>query len=264
MDMLKDKVVLVTGAGTGIGAAVARAAVQEGGKVVMVGRRAAALNAVARQIDHNDAVLVIAGDAGSIADMSRAVDETRSRFGGIDAVIACAGTVETGAVMDLSSEGWERQLHSNLHTAFFTAKTTLPSLVERQGAFIILSSIAGLEAMPFTCGYVVAKHAAIGLMRSIAMDYGESGVRANAVCPGWIRTPMADEEMLPIMERDGITLDEAYALVTSDTPLRRAGDPEEVADLCCFLASDRARLITGAVMNIDGGSTIVCAPTLKM
>jgi NAD(P)-dependent dehydrogenase (short-subunit alcohol dehydrogenase family) len=96
------------------------------------------------------------------------------------------------------------------------------------------------------------------------MDYGESGVRANAVCPGWIRTPMADEEMLPIMERDGITLDEAYALVTSDTPLRRAGDPKEVADLCCFLASDRARLITGAVMNIDGGSTIVCAPTLKM
>jgi meso-butanediol dehydrogenase / (S,S)-butanediol dehydrogenase / diacetyl reductase len=96
------------------------------------------------------------------------------------------------------------------------------------------------------------------------MDYGPQGVRANAVCPGWIRTPMADAEMGAIMTRDSISLDDAYALVTSDTPLRRAGTPEEVADLCCYLASDRASLLTGTVIAADGGSTVVCAPTIRM
>lgn len=262
--MLKDKVVLVTGAGTGIGAATCRKVVEEGGRVVLMGRRAEPLNAVAAGIERSDSVFVYAGDAGSADDVGKAVKEAHSRFGRLDAVVACAGTVETGSVLDLSDDGWRRQLHSNLDTAYYTAKATLPSLIESKGAFIVVSSIAGLQAMPMTCGYVTAKHAVIGLMRSIAMDYGAHGVRANAICPGWIRTPMADEEMAPIMAREGVTLEGAYEHVTSDTPLRRAGDAEEVADLCCFLSSDRARLITGSVMTIDGGSTVVCVPTLKM
>ncbi|TWC77228.1 NAD(P)-dependent dehydrogenase (short-subunit alcohol dehydrogenase family) [Rhizobium sp. SJZ105] len=262
--LLKNKVVLVTGAGTGIGAATCRQVVQQGGKVILMGRRADAIEEIASSINCPDAVLASAGDAGSLTDVSRVVADARKRFGGIDAVVACAGTVETGAVLDLADEGWRRQLHSNLDTAYFTAKAALPSLIERKGAFIVMSSIAGLQAMPMTCGYVVAKHAVIGLMRSIAIDYGPSGVRANAVCPGWIRTPMADEEMAPIMERESVTLEGAYAHVTSDTPLRRAGDADEVANLCCFLSSDGARLITGSVMTIDGGSTVVCVPTLKM
>lgn len=262
--MLKDKVVLVTGAGTGIGAATCRQVVQEGGRVVLMGRRPEAINAVAATIDREDSVFAYPGDAGSLDNVSNAVNEARSRFGRLDAVVACAGAVETGSVLDLSDDSWRRQMHSNLDTAYFTAKATLPSLIESKGAFIIVSSIAGLQAMPMTCGYVTAKHAVIGLMRSIAMDYGPQGVRANAVCPGWIRTPMADEEMSPVMAREAVTLEGAYEHVTSDTPLRRAGDAGEVADLCCFLSSDRARLITGSVMTIDGGSTVVCVPTLKM
>lgn len=262
--MLKDKVVLVTGAGTGIGAATCRQVVQEGGHVVLMGRRAEPINAVASTINREDAVFAYAGDAGSRDDVSNAVKQTLLRFGRLDAVVACAGTVETGSVLELSDDGWRRQLHSNLDTAYYTAKASLPSLIESKGAFIVVSSIAGLQAMPMTCGYVAAKHAVIGLIKSIAMDYGPQGVRANAVCPGWIRTPMADEEMAPIMVRETVTLEGAYEHVTSDTPLRRAGDAVEVADLCCFLSSDRARLITGSVMTIDGGSTVVCVPTLKM
>ncbi|TWD50716.1 NAD(P)-dependent dehydrogenase (short-subunit alcohol dehydrogenase family) [Agrobacterium vitis] len=261
---MKDKVVLVTGAGTGIGAAVCKQIVAEGGYVVLMGRREEPLQAVIAQLSDKNAAFACAGDAGQFNDVNHAVNEARSRFGRLDAVVACAGTVETGSVLDLSDDGWRRQLHSNLDTAYFTAKAALPLLIESQGSFTVLSSIAGLQAMPMTCGYVTAKHAVIGLVRSIAMDYGANGVRANAVCPGWIKTPMADEEMAPIMEREGVTLEGAYAHVTSDTPLQRAGDSEEVANLCCFLSSDRARLITGSVMTIDGGSTVVCVPTLKM
>lgn len=264
MANLRGKVLLITGGGTGIGAAVAKQVVDEGGKAVLVGRRAQAVEAVAQGIGHPDAVLALAGDAGSFPDMERVVAETCGRFGGIDAVVACAGTVETGAVIDLDDGAWRRQLHSNLDTAYYTAKAALPSLIERQGAFTVVSSIAGLQAMPMTAGYVTAKHAVIGLVRSIAMDYGPQGIRANAVCPGWIKTPMADEEMQPVMAREGVTLEGAYAHVTSDTPMRRAGTADEVSELCCFLSSDAARLISGAVLTIDGGSTVVCVPTLKM
>jgi meso-butanediol dehydrogenase / (S,S)-butanediol dehydrogenase / diacetyl reductase len=259
---LKDKVILVTGGGTGIGAAAAKTAVREGAKVIVMGRRLEAVREVAEAI--GTAAVAVAGDAAVSADVRAALTEAQDKFGGLDAVIHCAGTIEVGAVADTDDASWRRLLHTNLDTAFVTARETLGALIERRGSFTIVSSIAGLEGMPFSCGYVTAKHAVIGLMRSIAMDYGPQGVRANAVCPGWIRTPMADAEMGAIMTRDSISLDDAYALVTSDTPLRRAGTPEEVADLCCYLASDRASLLTGTVIAADGGSTVVCAPTIRM
>lgn len=261
---MRGKVVLITGGGTGIGAATAKQVVRDGGKAVIVGRRLEPVEEVARAIGDAAAVRAEAGDAANLDDMQRIVATTRDRFGGLDAVVACAGTVDVGDVLELGDDGWRRQLHSNLDTAFYTAKATLPSLIERQGAFTIVSSIAGIQAMPMTAGYVTAKHAVIGLMRSIAMDYGPQGVRANAVCPGWIKTPMADEEMQPVMEREHVSLEGAYQHVTSDVPLRRAGTADEVAEFCCFLSSDAARLISGATMTIDGGSTVVCVPTLKM
>jgi len=264
MRILDGKVVLITGGGAGIGAAVGRQVVQKGGTAVLIGRRAHAVATVADAIGFPGSVMPLAGDAGSLDDMTRIVAKTRRRFGGIDAVVACAGTVETGAVLDLDDEAWRRQLHSNLDTAYVTAKATLPSLIEQQGAFNVVSSVAGLQAMPMTAGYVTAKHAVIGLVRSIAIDYGPSGVRANAICPGWVKTPMADEEMQPIMARKGMSLEEAYAYVNSDVPLRRAGTSDEIAELCCFLSSDSARLITGSVQTIDGGGTIVSVPTLKL
>lgn len=260
----RGKVILITGGGTGIGAATAKQVIREGGKAVIVGRRLEPVEAVASEIGDAEAVMAMAGDAANLRDMGRIVAATRDRFGGIDAVVACAGTVEVGGVLDLEDDGWRNQLYSNLDTAFYTAKAALLSLIERQGAFTIVSSIAGIQAMPMTAGYVTAKHAVIGLMRSIAMDYGPQGVRANAVCPGWIKTPMADEEMRPVMEREQVSLEGAYQHVTSDVPLRRAGTADEVAELCCFLSSDAARLISGATMTIDGASTVVCVPTLKM
>ena len=259
--MLSGKIVLVTGGGTGIGAAVARQVVQEGGIAIVTGRREAAVVEAAAAAGGSDVALGIAADAADPVDMARVVALAEARFGGVDAVVACAGTVEAGAVLDTPLDSWRRSMHSNLDTAFVTACLTLPQLIERRGSFLIISSIAGVGALPGCAGYMTAKHAVVGLMRSIAMDYGHVGVRANAVCPGWIRTPMGDESLAPIIERDGISVEEAYALVTSGAPLKRAGTVQEIADLCCFLVSDRARFITGSVVTADGGSTIPCVPT---
>ncbi|MCR6747034.1 SDR family oxidoreductase, partial [Klebsiella pneumoniae] len=136
------------------------------------------------------------------------------------------------------------------------------SLIARRGNVLFVASIASLAAGPQACGYVTAKHALIGLMRSVARDYGPQGVRANAVCPGWVTTPMADEEMRPLMQAEGLSLTEAYQRVCRDVPLRRPASPEEIAQASQFLCSPQAAIISGATLVADGGASIVDVPTL--
>ena len=260
---LAGKTVLVTGAGTGVGRSVIRQVAASGGRSVAMGRRAGPLVEAIVQAGCTDSISYV-GDAGIAADAEGAVGAALAHFGRLDAVIACAGTLETGTLTETADDSWERVLHSNLGTAFVTARAAMPALRRARGALVFVASTASVEAIPGACGYMVAKHALIGLMRSIALDFGPEGVRANAVCPGWIMTPMADDELAPLMARDGLSLDDAYARVTSFTPLRRPAPAASVADLCCYLASDRASMTTGSCFMIDGGSTIVSAPSLRM
>lgn len=259
---LQNKTVLLTGAGTGIGAAAARRAVADGANVVLMGRRGAMLEPVAAPL--GDRAVIVEGDAARRESVREAVTRATERFGGLDGVIACAGTVQVGAVGDMPDEVWREQLSTNLDTAFVTARECIPAFAARQGgAFVFLSSLAGLQAIPQAAGYVVAKHALIGLTRSIAVDYGAQRIRANAICPGWVETPMADSEMQVIAERDGITLAEAYKLMSSDVPLGRAAGADEIADLCCYLVSERSAFVNGTYVTVDGGASAVCVPTLR-
>jgi NAD(P)-dependent dehydrogenase (short-subunit alcohol dehydrogenase family) len=255
---LRGKVVLVTGGGTGIGAACAVRFAEEGAHVCVLGRRKQLIEKVAADVGG----LALIADASSTHEMRVAVDAANQRFGGIDVLIANAGGHGLGEALDTDDEAWTRARQANLDTAFVAARETLPVLVERRGSIVLVASIAALSAGADVCGYTTFKHAMIGLMRSLARDYGPRGVRVNAVCPGWVRTPMADEEMQPLMQSRGLSLDEAYALVTADVPLRRPATPQEIAAVCRFLASDEASIITGAVIVADGGSTIVDVPTL--
>lgn len=255
---MAGKTVLITGGGTGIGAACARRLAAENAHVILMGRRAEVLERVAAALG----AVAIVGDASQAEDVRRAVQLARTQFGGLDAVIASAGGFGMGSATETDDAAWQASLQANLTSAFVVARECLPALVERRGAMVLVSSIAGLSAGPEVCGYTTTKHALIGLARSLARDYGPQGVRVNTVCPGWVRTQMADDEMQVLMDKYGETLEQAYARVTADVPLRRAASADEIASVCRFLVSPEAAIVTGAVLVADGGSTIVDVPTL--
>jgi NAD(P)-dependent dehydrogenase (short-subunit alcohol dehydrogenase family) len=254
-----NKIVLITGGGTGIGAAVAQRVAAEGGKVALMGRRREPLESVAAPLGG----LAIAGDAANTSDVRNTIAQIKETWGGLDVLVANAGGHGTGTALETTDESWALATHLNLDTAFVCARESLPSLIERKGNIVIVSSLAGVFAGPGVAGYVTMKHALIGLTRSLARDYGPQGVRVNAVCPAWVRTAMADEQMDVLVQKLKLnSVDEAYALVTSDVPLRRPGTPEEIANLIGFLASGEASILTGAYFMADGGSSCVDLPTL--
>ncbi|MDF1728755.1 MAG: SDR family NAD(P)-dependent oxidoreductase [Sulfitobacter sp.] len=259
MTLFEGKTAIVTGAGTGIGAAVARRIAAEGGNLILTGRRAKPIEEVARRCNG----LAVAGDAASADHMEALVSLAGERFGGLDIMVCNAGGFGFGTLTDSKDEDWAAAVQANLNTAMVSARAAMPELIKRKGNVLMMASIAGLAAGPEACGYVTMKHGMIGLTKSIARDYGRHGVRCNAICPGWVRTEMADMEMAELVERKGLaSVEEAYALVTRDVPLGRPATGEEVANAAAFLCSDQAAMITGAILTVDGGATIVDVPTL--
>jgi meso-butanediol dehydrogenase / (S,S)-butanediol dehydrogenase / diacetyl reductase len=255
----KDKTVLITGGGTGIGAAVARRMSSDGANIVLIGRRKEPLEAVAAETK----AMVVVADAADGAAMRKGVAEVTQRFGGLDILIANAGGHGVGPTISMSDETWSLSTRLNLDTAFVSARECLPELIKSKGNIVVLASIAGLFAGPDAAGYVTMKHACIGLAKSLARDYGRLGVRTNSVCPGWVTTAMADEQMQHIIAKHSLkNINEAYALVPKDVPLGRPASPEEVSNVVCFLASSEAAMVNGAIVTVDGGAGTVDLPTL--
>jgi meso-butanediol dehydrogenase / (S,S)-butanediol dehydrogenase / diacetyl reductase len=256
---LENMVALVTGGGSGIGAATARRFASEGAAVVVTGRRPEPLE----QLAADTGILAVPGDATAAADVRHAVASAVERFGGLDVVVANAGGTGTPAAADTDDASWRAALDSNLTSAFLAAREALPALIERGGgSIVIVASEAALVAPPGLAGYVASKTALLGLMRSLAVDYGSRRVRANAVCPGWVRTPMADAEMDALARRRGLSREQAYELACSRLPWGRSAEPDEGANVCLFLASRESSFVTGAVLVADGGATAVDVGTL--
>ncbi len=259
MQRFEGKVAIVTGAGTGIGAAVSRRLTDEGARVILMGRRHEPLEIVA----HACGGTIVAGDASKEEDVARAVGTAVEKFGRLDVLVCNAGGFGFGTLTETTDQDWAVSVQSNLNTAMVSARGCMDALMQSGGNILIMSSIAGLAAGPQACGYVTMKHALVGLTRSITRDYAPKGVRCNAICPGWVKTEMADSEMTELVERLGLnSVDEAYALVTKDVPLGKPAEAGDVANAVAFLCSQEASMITGAVLTIDGGATVVDVPTL--
>ncbi len=251
-------VALITGAGTGIGRATAMRLAQDGHAVTLAGRRPEPLAEVAREVERaGGSVTWIAGDVSTPDGAERATVATVKAHGGLDVLVCNHGIGDSLPVGEDTPEDWDRALRINLTGPFLLARAALPHLLERRGSVITVSSTSGWLAGPGWASYCTSKAGLIMLTRCLANDYGPRGLRANCVCPGWVRTPMGEADMATVAQAWDVSIDEAYTLCSRDTPLRRPAAPEEIADVIAFLASSRAAYVSGAVIPVDGGASVV-------
>ena len=249
------KMAFVTGATSGIGQACAIAFAEAGANVVCVGRNQGALKEVEQKIrEIGSETLTIQADVARDDEAERAVQNATNVFGGIDILVNAAGHISSGTIENTSLTAWDDMMNVNLRASFVLMQKALPSLIDRRGNIVNVSSVTGLRAFPGVLAYCVSKAALDQLTRCASLELAAKGVRVNAVNPGVVVTQ--------IHKRGGMS-EEAYAafLEHSKTthPLGRTGRPEEVASLVLFLASDDASWITGATYSIDGGRAQTCA-----
>jgi meso-butanediol dehydrogenase / (S,S)-butanediol dehydrogenase / diacetyl reductase len=244
---------IVTGGGTGIGAAIARRLAADGHGVAVMGRREEPLREVVADLAEGVAVV---GDVSRPEDCAQAVAEAAATFGGLDVLVNNAGIGNLGLGLDETPEQWDVVIRTNLSGAFYMAQAALPHLLEAGGSIVNISSTSGFLAGPGWTSYCAFKAGLIMLTRCLANDYGPSGVRANCVCPGWVRTPMGDEDMDVLGEARGTDRDGAYALLHEDVPLRRPAGADEIASVVSFLAGPDAAYVNGVALPVDGGATI--------
>jgi NAD(P)-dependent dehydrogenase (short-subunit alcohol dehydrogenase family) len=249
---------VVTGAATGIGRATSHALARDGYAVALVGRRAGPLEELEAELRAGGGdALAAPADVASPQQTGVAIAAAAERFGGIDVLVNNAGVGDSGTLLDESLARFEETLRINLTGAFIATQLALPHLIERRGAIVNVASINGVLAGPGWTSYCVSKAGLIMLARCVANDYGRQGVRANAVCPGWVRTPMGDSDMDEVARAHGTDREGAYALAHRQNPLGRPAEPEEVADVIAFLASPRAAYVTGATVMVDGGTSAI-------
>ena len=201
---------LITGGGSGIGAAVARVLANEGWLVGLIGRRAEPLTQVAAETGG----VALPGDAADADHLATAVAQLTQAGGTLLGLVCCAGSGKSGTALSQTLEGWDGVLRTNLTAPFLAAQACLPELITNSGSIVIVSSLAGLRAGPASIAYSSAKAGAIQLARCLAVDHGPQGVRSNVVCPGWVRTPMADDALSDLAADHG-GLEGAYAKATS-------------------------------------------------
>jgi meso-butanediol dehydrogenase/(S,S)-butanediol dehydrogenase/diacetyl reductase len=254
---LKGKVALITGGGTGIGAAVTKRFVEEGAKVVITGRRQELLDKVAMAFPAGS-VQVCSGDVCGEGSAEMMVEAALRLTGRLDILVNNAAIEANKPVVEMDPAVWRQMLEVNLTGPFLMMKAAIPKMIEAGGGSIInVSSIAGIVAVPGGPGYCATKAGLIHLSKQVALDYGKKNVRCNVVLPGPVRTSMLEMNVRPLTEVLNTDLDGVFETMGNSIPLGHIVRPSEVTGLFVFLASDDSGYMTGSTVVIDGGVTIV-------
>jgi NAD(P)-dependent dehydrogenase (short-subunit alcohol dehydrogenase family) len=255
MGVLDQKVCLVTGAGRGIGRAIAEAFAREGAKVAVTARSAAELEEVVAAMRSGGAeALAIVADLADRAAPKRIVDEVRVKWGPIQVLVNNAGigsSANPKPVVSFDDDFWDLSMQINLTAPYLLSKLVLPDMVKaRAGRILTVASINGKIGSLHGAAYAASKHGVIGLMRTLAMETARDGITVNSICPGPVHTLMHDKRLAYDSARTGKSVDELSAAMTA---IGRRLEPDEIAPLAVYLAGDSAAAVTGQAINIDGG-----------
>lgn len=252
---LKDKSIIVTGAGSGIGLATAQILAREGAALLLVDLKAESAEAAAQAITAaGGRARAFVADVGKEADVIAYVEAARTHFGRIDGFFANAGIGgKIGPLVDLTAEQFRAVIEVNLTGAFLGLRHVLPVMIARgSGSIVVTGSVASARGLPFTAAYNASKHGVLGLVRSAAVEVGGQGVRVNAVLPGMVDTPMLHTTARTVAaDRDSAEVVKAMAKVS---PIGRPAQPAEIGEAVAFLLSDRASYIHGVGLPVDGGA----------
>ena len=262
---LEHRVAFITGGGRGIGRAIALAFGQEGARVAVASRTGAQVEAVAREVSSAPAAaggsgreaLPLVCDVTQSDSVERAIASCVQRWGRLDILVNNAGAVERTKLLDCDEATWNNTIAVNLTGTFLCTRAALPYMLSGGfGRIINIASIAARAATPFAPAYTAAKHGVLGFTRAVALEMARRGITANAICPGWVDTEMAEAAILQIVRKTGRTPEQARQALEEMSPRKRIVQPEEVAALAVLLASEEGGGINGQGINVCGGTVM--------
>lgn len=253
MTVPSGKHALVTGGGSGIGAAIAVCLAEAGAAVTICGRRRDALERVVERHAGIRALTADVTDETSVADLFA---NARRDAGGIDIVVANAGVAESAPFAKTDLQLWRRMTSVNLDGVFLTVREAMHDFKDKPwGRIVSIASTAGIKGYPYVAAYCAAKHGVVGLTRALAMETAGSGVTVNAVCPGFADTPLLDASIENIVDKTGKSEEDARRVLASANPMKRLIQPEEVARAVLWLVGPGSDAVTGQAISVSGGET---------
>jgi NAD(P)-dependent dehydrogenase (short-subunit alcohol dehydrogenase family) len=249
---LEGRHALVTGGGTGIGASAATHLNAAGAKVSLLGRRVEPLKALAENLGG----AAIPCDVTDRARIAEAFDEARAANGPIEMLIVNAGIAESAPFHKMTRESWDRIISVNLTAAFDCAQAALPDLMASEnGRLVFVASVASLRGVPYAAHYAASKHGLLGLMRSLAAEYAKTNLTVNAVCPGYVDTPMTDQSIARVSQITGRSEQDSRSAITNMNASGRLVDPDGIGTMILTLCLPQSRDVNGAAVTIDGGTS---------
>ena len=253
---LEGKVALVTGGGRGIGRAIALALARAGADVAVTARSVAEIEAVAREIRAlGRKAAALPADVGDRFQVDASVETAGQSLGPVQILVNNAGMAVSAKLGDIDDPLWDRHLRVNLTGAFYASRAALPGMLAAGwGRIVNVASVTGRQGYPYVAAYVASKHGLLGLTRALALEVVQTGITVNAICPGYVATDLTWESARRIQAKTGRSYDEAVQSLAAFSPQRRLIEPEEVAAIAVYLASEEARGVTGQAWNVDGGA----------